>query len=454
MQRLELLPLVLDHQTFFQNSSDLIPRNIPVFPSLDGHEINLICGPLHTGKTSFMRQVAGHVRGVKIYINFEDNRFKELEPESLQEIEQIAAEFCREGSGNEEGLESGEKPDEEVSETPIYYFLNEIQNVPGWEEWVDGLQRSGAQVFIASSSASLMSSETYLRFANRIRTIKLLPFSFKEYLVLKGLRVPKPNFLTPSRCDEMLCDFLRYFENGGFPEIIKNGDFRLSRQYFGETLQREIIDRHSIQDPEELKRLAVFLVSNMASEYSLDTLRKASGIDSEDSIRKYMDYLEEAFLLYRVPMFNHISERSESGQEIENGKEVPCKVYAGDTGFFKSIFPNYPDSLGLRFENLVFLEFLRQGKEVSYFRNMRECDFLITEKNGKSVTAAVQVSICFGSPAVREREVLGLMEAMEELGLNEGLILTMDDEGVMEIEGKNGEKKRIIINSVWKWMLE
>jgi len=118
------------------------------------------------------------------------------------------------------------------------------------------------------------------------------------------------------------------------------------------------------------------------------------------------------------------------------------------------VFPNYPDSLGLRFENLVFLELLRQGKQVSYFRDRRECDFLITEKDSQAVKAAIQVSISFGSPSVREREIPGLMAAMEEFGLNEGLILTMDDEGAIEIEGENGEKKRIIINSVWKWMLE
>ncbi len=456
MQRLELLPLVLDHQTFFQNSSDIIPRSVPVFPYLDEREINLICGPLHAGKTSFLRQVAGLMPGFKFYINFEDSRFRGMGPEGLQEIEEIATEFCRKGPEYGDGVENEEKADKEGPVGPISYFLDEIQYVPGWEDWVDRLQTDAARVFIASSSAGIMNQNISLRFANRIRILKLPPLSFKEYLTLKGLRVPKPDFLTPSRCDEILCLFLSYFENGGFPDIIKNNDYRLSRKYFEEILKKEIIDKHNIQDTEGLKKLAVFLISNMASEYSLDTLKRASGIDGEDSVRNYMDYLEEAFLLYRVPMFNHLSEKPENGREIEkdNGKEVPCKVYAGDTGFFKSVFPNYPDSLGLRFENLVFLELLRQGKQVFYFRDSRECDFLITEKDNRAVTAAVQVSVCLGNPVVREREVLGLLAAMEEFGLNEGLILTMDDEGVMEIEGEDGEKKRIIINSVWKWMLE
>lgn len=442
MQRLEILPLVLDHKTFFQSPSKIIQRNIPVSSCLDGHEINLIYGPLHAGKTSFLKHVASLLQGTKVYINFEDSRFKELEPEDFQEIEKIAAEVYLKENENEE--EPDEDPD---ADGHVYYFLDEIHNVPGWENWVDRLNKEGTGVFVTSSSASLLSPDVSSLFADRTRVLKLLPFSFKEYLTLRKLRVPRPNLLTPSRCDEMLCLFLQYFDNGGFPGVIKDGNSMLSRAYFEETLQTGVIARHNIQDAEGLKRLAVFLISNMASEYSIAILKKASGIDNEDTIRDYLDYLEEAFLLYRTPMFNHVSE---NGKE----KDVPCKVYAGDTGFFKTVYPNYPDSLGLRFENLVFLELLRQGKQVSYFRDRKECDFLITEKDSQVVKAAVQVSVYFGNPAAREREVLGLMAAMEEYGLNEGLILTLDDEEVMEIAGRDGENKKIIVNSVWKWMLD
>lgn len=460
MQRVELLPLVLDHQNFFQNPSSIIPRSIPFSPCMDGSEINLIYGPLHVGKTSFLKQISGLLQGMKVYINFEDSRFRNLNPDGLLEIEKIADEFCRRGSEDEEGSEKEKKSIEGEPVEPVSYFLDEIQHVPGWESWVDRLQSEGARVFMTSSSAGLMNQNIASRLDNRIRILKLSPFSFKEYLTLKGLRVPRPGFLTPSRCDEMLCQFLRYFDNGGFPDVIKKDNYRFSREYFEEILEKKIIDRHNVQDPEGLKRLAVFLISNMASEYSLNTLKNASWIDDENTVCRYMGYLEEAFLLYRVPMYNHISEKSEhdKGNEKENGKksvkELPCKIYAGDTGFFKTVFPGYPDSLGLRFENLVFLELLRQGKQVYYFHDRRECDFLIAEKENQIVTAAVQVCLCFGSPAVREREILGLTAAMEEFGLNEGLILTMDDEGVIEIEGKSGEEKKIIINSVWKWMLE
>jgi len=468
MQRLEILTLVLDHQNFFQNSPDIIQRNIPVSQWLDGHEINFIYGPPHTGKTSLLKQAADIVQGMKVYVDFEDSRFNELKPEDFSKIKEIAIEGYRTGHEDKE-LENEEKHDEKNTGS-VYYFLDNIQNVSGWEDWIDSLQREGAHIFITSSTLP-MNQETSSRFANRIKIHRLLPFSFKEYLTLKGLRVPRPNFLTPSRCDDMLCLFLRYFENGGFPEIIKTEDYRLSRKYFEEILQ-EIIARYNIRDPQGIKKLAVFLISNMASEYSVDTLRKMSGIDSEDTIRDYLDYLEGASLISRTRMFNYTSEKPENEKEnekenrteegiekgIENKKankeDIPCKVYAADTSFFKSVFPNYPDSLGLRFENLVFLELLRQGKEVSYFRDGRECNFLITEDDNCSVTAAVQVSICFGSPAIKEREIIGLVAAMEKYGLNDGLILTMDDEGVMEIANEDGEEKKITIKQVWKWMLE
>ncbi|MFZ2499516.1 ATP-binding protein [Methanosarcina sp.] len=432
MQKFELLPLLQDHQTFFQNSSDLIPRiSLPYF--IGGRGITFISGPIHAGKTSLLRQIASNLQGAKIYIDFEDNRIQGSGPESFQVIEEIAEEICKkEPEKNEAGQ--------------IYYFLDEVQKVPGWESWVDGLYRQGAGIFITSSSSNLNGGEFSSRFADECKVLKLLPFSFKEYLLLKGARIPKPNFLTPSRCDEMLCMFLQYFENGGFPAVIKNGDIRFAQKYFEEILQKGSASGYGIQDASGLKKLAIFLISNMALEYSFDTLKKVSGIEDEEIIRHYMDYLEDIFLLYRVPKLNHLP-------DSEGKMDIPCKIYSGDTGFFKAVYPNYPDNLGLRFENLVFLEMLRREKQIFYFQGQRECDFLIKESDSQKVSAAIQVSIYFGSPASREREIMGLMEVMEEYGLEEGLILTMDDEETLEFEGKDG-KKQIIVKSVWRWMLE
>ncbi len=429
MQKSELLPLILSHQTFFQNSLDLVPRDILSWCSIEGSEIKFISGPSNAGKTSFMSQVASSLEGTKIYIDFEEFQIQGFGTGHLQAIEDIAAEICK-------------KENEKNGASRIFYFFDEIHNLPEWEKWIDKLYRQGAEIYLTSSKSKVI-NEFSSKFEDKGKILKLFPFSFKEYLRIKNTKIPEPSLLTPSINDDLLCIFLQYFENGGFPDVIRKGDIKLSKKYFEDELQKGAVAGYDIY---KLKKLAVFLISNMASEYSLDTLKKVSGIESDELISTYLDYLEDIFLLYRVPKFN-------SFQKIGRKTDNFCKIYVGDTGLFKAVYPAYPDSLGLRFENLVFLELLRREKEVSYYRNTKECDFVIKEKSSSKISAAIQVSICFGGPIVREREILGLIEAMDECNLKEGLILTMDDEEVVAVEGKSG-KKIITVASVWKWMLE
>lgn len=434
----EILPLILNYQTSFQNSSGLIPREISA-SCQEGTEIKFILGSLHSGKTSLLKKIASNLTSSKIYIDFEDLRNKGFGSDSLNAIEEISAEICKEdNAGNP------------------YYFLDEIDSIQGWENWIDRLHKQGAEVFITSSSSNLLKSEAFSRFKGENKILKLFPFSFKEFLLLKGIRIPKPNLLTASLSDEALCLFLQYFENGGYPAVAKNGNVQLCQSYFEECLQKGIAARYEIQDQKGLKEIAVFLVSNAASEYSLDTLKKVSGIEDEETIRFYLDCLEEIFLFYRIPKINSYKEKEENPDVAKNFREKAdskYKVYVGDTGFFKAVNPNYPDSLGLRFENLIFLELLRRGEEIFYGGDCKECDFLIKEKTAQKISTAIQVSTYFGSPEVREREILGLMEALDNYELSEGLILTMDDNEVLKGVGRTGEKK-IIVKSAWRWMLE
>lgn len=424
-----MFSLLLDHQTFFQNNSELIPRNL--CSSANEGKITFIYGPAHSGKTSFLKQIADNLKGIKIYINFEDRQFLPLEFGNLQPLEEALCKICQEA----------EKNDSEY----VYYFLDEIWNLPGWEAWVEMLCKEAEGVFITFTASSLKMPGILSKFNGKYKILNVFPFSFKEYLLIKSGRVPNPELLTPSRRDEVLCVFLQYFENGGYPEVIKKGKTDICNGYFEEILQKAAA-RSRTDNLNSLRKLAIFLISNMASEYSLETLKKVSMINDEKIIQNFLDFLEEEFLLYRVQKLPQLS-------EDENGMDASSKIYVGDTGFFKAVYPNYPDSLGLRFENLIFLELLRRGKEIFYFKGKKECDFLIKDKSSNKVVAAIQTSLYFGSPAAKERELLGLIEAMEAYGLDEGLILTMDDEEIVGIESK-AWKKKIIIKPAWKWMLE
>jgi predicted AAA+ superfamily ATPase len=437
MQKSEIKPLLLSQQSIFQNSSNLVPRVSFIFQG--GSGITFIFGPRHAGKTSLLRQMASKLQGVKIYIDFEDCRLRELGSEVFQILDDILAE-------NDTLAKIYEKESGSNEAAQTYYFLDEIHNFPGWDSWIDRLFRQGAGVFVTSSTASVTEQELSTRFAGRSKLLKLFPFSFKEYLLMKYSVIPKPNSITPSLSDELLCALLKYFENGGFPEVIRTGNVKLCQTYFEEILQKGDSAGYNIQNITKLKKLAQFLISNMACEYSFETLKAVSGVENEETVRRYLDYLEDNFLIYRIPKLDCHSESKEKS-------DTPHKVYAADTGFFKAVYPNYPDSLGLRFENLILLELLRREKQVFYFQNRKECDFLIKEEDSQKVSAAIQASIYFGSQAVKERELLGLMEAMEEYGLEEGLILTLDDEEVLRIKGKDGNKK-IIVKPAWKWMLE
>lgn len=435
MLKSEIKPLLLSHQSLFQEYFNFVPRISVSFKGESG--ITFISGPRHSGKTSLLRQIACDLQGVKIYIDFEDCRFSELGSEIFQVIENTLVEiYEKELKNNEVGR--------------IYYFFDEIQIVQGWNIWIARLYKQKAVIFVNSSSASLTRQELSATFEGRTNFYKFFPFSFKEYLLMKYSVIPKPNSITPSLREEILCALLRYFENGGFPEVIKTGDIKLCQKYFEEILEKGgsagINFQENFQDKSALKKLALYLISNMACEFSIETLKTVSGVEDKDTVNRYLDYLEENFLIYRIPKLNCPSENKEN--LINNHK-----VYIADTGFFKAVYPNYPDSLGLRFENLIFLELLRRGKKVFYFRNKKECDFIITEEDSSKVLAAIQTSFHLGSPASREREVLGLMEALEEYGLEEGLILTLDDEEIIRMEGKAG-KKIIVVKPAWKWMLE
>ncbi|WP_440955881.1 ATP-binding protein [Methanosarcina sp. Mfa9] len=486
MQKSELRRIILSRQAFFQKHQALIPHDRKIDLYLEDSEVVMICGIRGCGKTSLLKQIADRLDGIKIYINFEIIKPEDFEPRNFQDIRDIAAELYESS-----GKELDQKEIEEGGEKQVYYFLEEIQHIPLWESWLKKLYEDGIKVFVTGSNSKFLNSGNGPFLTGRSKPLRLFPFSFKEYLRLKGIEMSDTDLdsLPTSRKDEILSHFLKYFDNGGFPQVIKNEDFELSRDYFEEVLQKEILDRHEFPDGGGLRRLAVFLFSNVASEYSFETLKKVSGIESEDTVRLYLDYLEESFLLYRVPGLNHSQDNSETQDNSEigsrnrnldlNWKEkvmaASCKVYAGDTGFFKTVATNYPDSLGLRFENLVFLELLRRGKELFFFRDRRECDFVVKRDvgQGQEIMEAIQVSTYFGNPAVREREVEGLLGAMQKFGLEEGLILTLDEEEVLipgdegslkpgdeDIPGINlgsraGEKgKKIAVKPVWKWLLE
>ena len=383
---------------------------------MKGTEIVVISGIRRCGKSSLLKLIAKRISGTTFYLNFDDVRLTDFTTENFQDAQNIAHEL----SGT----------------TTMTYFLDEIQNVHYWERWVNTLYELKNKTFITGSNAGLLSSEIATHLTGRNKVLNLNPFSFKEYLTIKNT-LP-PTIMTTTEQNTMYKHFTHYLEMGGFPLIIKNDDKELSKQYFEDIIEKDIIARYTVRQSKELKDVILYLISNVGKRYSYVTLKEITGIKSLSTIKKYIDYYKNTFLLYTIQRFDY----SLTKQKISSSKP-----YAGDTIFLTTISFEFTDNTGRKLENAVYLHLRRTGKEIYYYQEKKECDFIV--KEGRMITQAIQVCANISDPTTRKREIEGLTSAMTEYNLREGCIITMETEETINI----GEKIIRVIPA-WKWMLE
>jgi len=419
MEKNKLRQIIIDQQALFSRKEDLIDRDLNLEYYLTGNEIIVISGIRRCGKSSLLKLISQKVEGTKVFINFDDIRLVDFNLDNFQEIQDIVFELF----GKYEN---------------VVYFLDEVQNVTFWEKWVNNLYSQGIKVFVTGSNSNLLSSEISTYLTGRNKVIKLFPFSFKEYLRLKEIEYLKPEHLTSSKKTKIYTSFLEYFNNGGFPLILKNNDIELSKQYFEDILNKDILNRYKVREVKELKDLILFLFSNIGGIYSYSTLKKVCGIKSLSTIKNYIDYFQNVFLVYQVGRFDY---------SIKKQKVSSSKIYVSDNSFLKTVSFNFSENTGKRLENLVFLQLKRRYDEIYYHLEKNECDFVI--KENLKITQAIQVSQKLDNPVTKQREIAGLMDAMKKYDLKEGYILTLEEEGSMELDNKN-----IYIKPIWKWLLE
>lgn len=414
MDKNKLKQVILDQQEEFKNSDNLIARDVDLDYFFKGSEIVVISGIRRCGKSSLLKIISNKIKGNKIFINFDDIRLIDFETDNFLDIENIAFEIFKDKS--------------------VTYFLDEVQNAKNWERWANNLYSRKLKVFITGSNSNLLSSEISSFLTGRNKVIKLFPFSFKEFL--RYYEVDK--IKTTEDNNKIFNKFLEYFDKGGFPLIVKNDDVTLSRQYFDDILNKDIINRYQIKNIKEIKDLALYLFSNSGKIYSYSTLKQITNIKSLSTIKNYIDFFKSVFLLYNVELFDY---------SIKKQKVSSSKIYVSDNSFLKTISFNFSENKGKRLENLVFLHLIRNDKEVYYHHNKKECDFVI--KSGLKITCALQVSFTLSDFDTKKREIEGLIDAMNKYKLKTGYILTLEEEGVIK-----KKDKKIIIKPVWKWMLE
>lgn len=313
---------------------------------------------------------------------------------------------------------------EEIYGPEGIYFFDEIQNVPQWERFIRFLTDRKAKAVITGSNASLLSRELGTKLTGRHIQTELFPFSFLEFIKLCNMK-------------ENIDSFEKYMFKGGFPEFLKKDDETILHELLRDVIMRDIAIRYGIKNTGILNKLAIYLVSNIGKELSFNSLKQILEVKSVQSIIDYLSYLEDSYLIFTIPRFSY----SYKKQQVN-----PKKVYSIDNGLSGANSVSFSKDKGKMLENLVFISLRKKYKDIFYFQEKGECDFVI--KEGAKITQAIQV--CFDlNEDNKNREINGLIEALEKFNLSEGIILTYKQDD----EFRPG-KKKIKVMPVWKWLLE
>ncbi len=362
----------------------------------------LLTGIRRCGKSTFLHQLLKKQKQW-YYLNLEDPRLDVF----------VLSDFIR--------VESIMK--EEYGEGGIYFF-DEIQNVEKWEKFIRYLIDKKEMVVITGSNASLLSRELGTKLTGRHLQVELFPFSFREFLQMKEE-------------EACLVVFDMYFEKGGFPEYLKKENPDILHELLSDVVMKDIAVRFGIKNSSILTRMAIYLISHVGKEFSYNSLKQMFGIKSVQSVIDYVHYLENAYLIFLVQKFDY---------SYKNQQIAAKKVYSIDNGFSYVNSTSFSKDKGKMLENMVFLALRKKGKEIFYFQEEGECDFVVKEKD--KIVQVLQVCFDFNEET-KERELRGLLCALKEFHLPQGFILTYSQEDAFVLEGK-----RIVLMPVWKWLLE
>ena len=350
---------------------------------------SIITGIRRCGKSTLMKQIMGRYKKEDtLYLNFDDIHLSSFEKDDFVRLYSLIAE-----------------------RKAKVLFFDEIQLVSGWEVFVHQLLREEYMVYITGSNASMLSAELGTHLTGRHLSTELFPFSYEEYLTFCNKKRGKDSFLS-------------YLTDGGMPEYLSTHDSRVPVSMVDDILVRDIAIRHGIRNIEPMKRLAVYLLTNVAKPFSGNRLTSVIGDISTSTVLDYVDYMRDAYL---------IDTASQYTTNIRASIRNPKKVYAIDTGIVNCVSLSQTDDLGRLLENYQFLQLRKRAKgKVYYYRGKGECDFVVAglDNSPKELYQVCQQL----TEDNMQREIDGLREAMRDLHLHEGTIVTLADEDVLNVD--------------------
>jgi len=357
------------------------------------------------------------------YINFDDENLANLTAEDLNDVLEVFYEVYGDFK---------------------YILLDEIQNIAGWELFVNRLQRQGFNAIVTGSNAHLLSRELSTHLTGRNITLKLFPFSFREFIKYHGVVVKNADLLSTKERGLLKKKLEEYISVGGFPEVVKDPANKKAylQSLYSDILNKDIIIRYKIKFSKTLREIANSLMSNTASHVSFNKIKNMFNLKSVHTPLNYLSFLEESFLFFLVPRFSY---------KAKERVIATRKIYAIDTGMIGALSVSFSRNIGKIYENMVFLELAGRMtlSEIYYWQDIyqNEVDFVV--KGGRNINELIQVCYDTGNYDTKKREVSALLKSGKELKCRKLTIITDDYEA---LESAGGRKIKFI--PLWKWLLE
>lgn len=414
----ELLKKIIFEQQAYRNNivENTIPREIEE-EWLTTNEILIITGIRRCGKSVLLQQMRNKLTEQDFFFNFDDERLVNFTVADFQTLQECFFEL--------------------FGEQHTYYF-DEIQNVSGWETFVRRLYNEGNKVIVTGSNARMLSRELGTHLTGRYIAVEIFPFSFAEYLQFAQIEVNAKDFYLTSKRSILLGQFKEYMEKGGFPKYIQTLSFRYLSSLYDSIIFRDVMARNGLTNEKEMQELIFYLASNATMRITYTSVGKVIGIRHSETVKNYLEYVEQTYMLFQLMKYS---------PSVKVQMLNPKKIYFIDNAIVSRIGFNASANMGVKLENMVFIELKRRGLDVFYHSDKKECDFVVRE--GMRIKDAYQVTIEMRDDKTRKREIEGLLEAMNAYGLSEGYILTMEDKEELQVEGKT-----IHVIPTWEWMLK
>lgn len=386
---------------------------------LTSTQAQVVIGVRRSGKSTLCYQALRSFGKRFAYADFDDERLAGIEADQLNDVLEVLYKIYGDFQ---------------------YLFLDEAQNVEGWHLFVNRMLRKRMHVVVTGSNAKLLSSELATHLSGRNKEIPLYPFSFKEFCMIKAVdterRTTKAEAFRRAAFDE-------YMKQGGFPELLTIKD---NKSYVGNLveniLKRDIEQRYKISYKAAFEQLAHHMLNVAPTVAVVKDLAKLFNIKSENTIKNYVKYLKETYLLIGVQKYSQKS----------RNRVVQEKLYAVDVAMMdKRENAFVGDNLGHRLESVVAIHLTRkckmEGWDLYYYNDRSgECDFVVCK--GNKVVQAIQVSYDISSEKTRKREINGLLLAARQTKC-ENLLLLTDHESEDIVESG----QHIKVQPVYEWSL-